>query len=428
MNKYLIRYVGLIIFIFSVIPQLSTAAPVAFLKKGTFAINPDNNRDIFLYIPGKTLLYQIQDKKEKIGSIAFPDRQRFYLNAITQDGINVLVWEDEVERNIEDNLSRFDFYVNRRLPLCLTDSSCEEIWTKFNRISDEGDGWLAIWPGAGGKFAEQAGRIQKVKIDAGGWMEGAIPAKKNNFSIEDYGYITNIRRAHPLYNFREIDLQELSTVCGQQRKTINRKEIFSSIETYGKMSANISIDPASAAIKIIPKKYVKLLLNSLGLEASISAEAFLEGNWKSENKNTEESQIIYGNQNECWKIKDVYIEKRTISELGTDSDYAPFGRILIKKMFTCQAGEKSRLKYASFLLSFYNAEGSLVEDSSIFIAVDQDTAKQEFNFKSEPLHRALVSIDYKMEHFAVLDYFLQKGIPKSIGNFYIKEINRSRSQ
>jgi len=428
MKKSISLSVGYAILFFLFVVPLANAGPDAFLKKGTFAINPSNNRDIFLYVPGKTLLYQVQNKKEKIGSIAFPDRQRFYLNAITQDGINVLVWEEEVEMDIEDNLSRFDFYVNRRLPLCLTESSCEEIWSKFNRISDEGDGWIAIWPGAGGKFAEQTGRIQKVEIDAGGWMEGAIPAKRNNFSIEDYGYITNLRRSHPLYKFKEINIQELSTVCGQQKTTINRKEILSRIEVFGKMSANISIDPASAATKIIPKKYVKLLLNSLGLEASIGAEAFLEGNWKNENENIEESQLIYGNQNECWEVKDVYIEKRTISEIGTDSDYVPFGHILIKRVFDCQAGDKSRLNYVSFLLSFYDTKGAIVEDSFIPLALDQNTVKQEFNFESEPLPKALLSIANKMEHFAVLDYFLQKGIPKSIGNFYIKEINRSRSK
>ena len=212
------------------------AGPEGYLKKGTFALNPENQRDIFLYIPGKTLLFKIQDEEIQVGSIAFPDQQRTYLNAITQDGINVLVWSNEVKKDIE-SLSRFDFFVNRRLPLCLTADSCEEIWSKFNRVSDEGDGWLAIWPGAGGKFKEQIGNIQKVRMDAGGWDDGYIPAKRNGLSIEDYGYITNLKRTHPLFSFHEEELQDLNTSCGQQIYSTNRNELFTKIETYGKVSA-----------------------------------------------------------------------------------------------------------------------------------------------------------------------------------------------
>jgi len=201
--------IHVLLFIALVGPKLAHAGPDGYLRKGTYALNPDNKRDIFLYIPRKTPLYSIGSEEITIGSQAFPDLKREYVQATTQDGIHVLVWKDEVNRNIT-SLNKFDFFVNRRLPLCLTLVSCESIWSKFNRVSDEGDSWLAIWPGAGGKLYENISGNQKVEIDAGGWEQGYIPLKRERLTIEDYGYITNLNREYPLYRFTKSELDGLN--------------------------------------------------------------------------------------------------------------------------------------------------------------------------------------------------------------------------
>ena len=233
--------------------QFAHADPDGYLRKGTYALDPDNRRDIFLYIPGKTLLYSIKSERIRIGSRAFVNQQKTYIQARTQAGIDVLVWEDEVKTNM-DNLSRFDFFVNRRLPLCLNLASCDSIWSKFGRVSDEGVGWLAIWPGAGGKLYENTSGNQRVKIDAGGWEEGFIPLKRQGLTIEDYGYITNLKRAYPLYRFSKKGLDGLSTTCGETLTNNKSNELYTKIEAYGKLSAKMTADPTYAMSSLIPKK------------------------------------------------------------------------------------------------------------------------------------------------------------------------------
>jgi len=409
-----------------VIPSFAQAGLDGYLRKGTYALNPTNNSDLFLYVPGRTLLYSIKPEEVKIGSVAFPDLQRVYVYATTQDGIDVLVWKREVKEDVE-SLKRYDFLVNRRLPLCLTEDSCESIWSKFNRISDEGNGWLAIWGRAGGKFFDNIGGIQKVSIDAGGWEDGFIPIKRDGFTIEDYGYITNLKRSYPLYRFTQKELLGLSTKCGEIIKQDKRKEIYTKLETYGKLSANIKMDPSAAFTKIIPEKYVKLLLKYLGLEAGMSAEGFLDGDWKSENTELEAVTNVYGQADECWQVSDVFIERRGISELGTDSDYRPYGRILTKKVYGCQGSEAAELKYTSFTLTFYDDNGTIIGDSCIHIPIDPAIVKKDIGIESEPLKRALVSVENQGEHFKLVDYFLKKGIPKSVSNRLISSINLSRS-
>lgn len=421
--KYLVKIILMLVLI---IPKLTLSAPDGYLKKGTYSLNPDNKQDIFLYIPGKTLLYSISPEEVVIGSKAFPDLQRTYIKATTQDGVDVLVWKDEVKTNIA-SLARFDFFVNRRLPLCLTLDSCESIWEKFNRVSDEGDGWLAIWPGAGGKLFENIGGNQKVKVDAGGWEDGYIPLRRGRLNIEEYGYITNLKRAYPLYSFNQIELDGLNTKCGETISSNKKSLIFSKVEAYGKASAKLSIDPSAALPKLIPKKYVKRLLESLGLDASISAEAFIDGRWKTEETKTDVVHTVYGQANESWHVQDILIEKRSITELGTDSDYKPYGRILSKKVYGCQGAELSSLKYASFTLTFYDENGNLIDDSSIPVSMDRNVITNEVGIGSSPLSRALVSVNKKSDHFRLVDFFLARGIPKSLSNYLIKEINLSRS-
>lgn len=414
------------ILIFTVFSQIIYAQPDGYLKQGTFAINPEDERTLFLYIPAKTLLYSLKPDKACIGSEAFPDRQLEYQKAITQDGIEALIWDKVINTNA-DIVDRYDFFVNRRLPLCLTPESCEEIWKKFNLISDEGEGWRAIWPGSGGKFREKVGNIQKVRIDAGGWEDGYMPAKCGGFSIEDCGYISKTNRAYPLYRYTTKKMTELSTQCGQTVIEKDKIKIYSKVEAYGRLSADLSLDPTSIVTKYIPKKYAKKLLEMFGLEANIGVEGFIDGSWKRTNESDETRTIKYGNENESWVVKDILVDKRTISELGTDSDYKPYGRVLIKKVYVCRSNEQVDLNYISFLISFYDQSGKQ-KGSIIHISLDKNNLPQEFKLKNTPRPKALISVGERADHFKIIEFFLREGIPKSIGSLFISELNRSGSK
>jgi len=397
--------------------------PSGYLKQGTFAISPEDERTIFLYIPSKTLLYDLKEDKIKIGSSAFPDRQNSYRKAITQDGIEALIWDQVISTN-GNIVNRYDFFVNRRLPMCITENSCDEIWRKFNLRSDEGEGWKAIWPGAGGKFKEEVGNLQKVSMDAGGWEEGFIPSKRGGFTIEDNGYISKTDRAYPLYKYLATTMYDLCTQCGQTVIDKDKSSLYTKLETYGKASANVSIDPTTLATKYIPKKYAKMLLEIFGLEAGVSLEGFVDGSWKKTAESETTKIVKYGNEHESWIAKDVYVEKRAISDLGTDSDYKPFGRVLIKKVYKCRSNEKVDLNYISFLMSFYDENGKQ-ESNIIKISLDKQNLPNEFKLKNETKPNALVTIDKRADHFRIIEFFLQEGIPKSIGSLFITEFNRS---
>ncbi len=400
--------------------------PSGYLKQGTFAINPEDERTIFLYIPSKTLLYELKEEKIKIGSSAFPDRQLSYQKAITQDGIEALIWDRVISTN-GNIVNRYDFFVNRRLPMCVTEGSCDEIWSKFNLRLDEGEGWKAIWPGAGGKFKEEVGNLQKVSMDAGGWEEGFIPSKRGGFTLEDYGYISKTDRAYPLYKYTVTKMDDLCTQCGQTVMEKNKSNLYTKLELYGKAAGNLSFDPTSLVTKYIPKKYAKMLLEIFGLEAGVSLEGFVDGSWKKSVESETTKIVKYGNENESWTAKDVYVEKRAISDLGTDSDYKPFGRVLMKKVYKCRSNEKVDLNYISFLMSFYDKDGKQ-ESNIIQISLDKQNLPNEFKLEKEVRPKALVSIGERADHFRIIEFFLKEGVPKSIGSLFITEFNRSWSK
>ena len=79
-------------------------------------------------------------------------------------------------------------------------------------------------------------------------------------------------------------------------------------------------------------------------------------------------------------------------------------------------------------MSFYDESGVIVEDSSIRVTLDRSVVESDIGITEPPINRALVSVESKMDHFKLVDYFLGQGIPKSISNLLIKEVNLSRSK
>ena len=56
------------------------------------------------------------------------------------------------------------------------------------------------------------------------------------------------------------------------------------------------------------------------------------------------------------------------------------------------------------------------------IRLNEDTIT-DLKLPNDNLDGGLVSINKQFEHYKLLDFFLREGVPKSIANFFIKEIN-----
>ena len=306
----------------SISSYTSANAQDAFLRKGTTALNPEDRQTLFLYIPGYTLLYDL-GKIKTIGSKKFGTREEYQF-ATTQDGIPVLVRKPDIREDVNTIRSKYDFLVNRRLPLCETEDACRNIWNKFTNVQDEGSDWVALWPRTAGVFVKSANNMTKaVSVSIGGaWENGFIPAERDRLKLEDVGFISLLDRKYPLYRFDETNSRELASPCGHERSATEGVSLLNEVEAYAKASVTAKIDAAESIAKAIPENFASVLLSFLGLEASISAEAFVDGRWKKETIQETTNHIVYGDRNEQWLVKTVNIQRRS----DTDQDvYQPFG-------------------------------------------------------------------------------------------------------
>ena len=398
--------------------QITANSQEAFLKKGTTALNPEDGKTLFLYIPGYTLLYDLGEVKN-IGSQAFGTREQYQL-ATTQDGVQVLVRTPDIRTDIEKISDQYHFLVNRRMPLCEHEDICRNIWNDFSDTSDEGVKWSALWPRTAGNFLDQEdGGIRKVSDSIGGaWEEGYIPTKKDRLRLEDAGFISLLNRKYPLFRFTEKNIDELSSPCGSERSTRNEKTLFREIETYAKASLNTKIGVDESILGALPKQFVSSVLSFLGLEANISAEAFISGNWREEATQENESSIIYGDRTQQWLVKTIDIKRRSD---GEDDVYHPFGSAMIRKVLECEAGQPTEMTFASFLLTLVPESTETVPTPAIINLNTEMINNLELSNRS--LDKGLVSINTQTSHNKLVDFFLRNNIPKSIANQFIKEIN-----
>ena len=141
-------------------------AQEAFLKRGTVALNPEDRRTLFLYIPGYTLLYNLGETTT-IKSRSFGTKKE-YQYATTQDGIRVLVRKQDILKDVE-RLDKYHFLVNRRMPLCETETGCGNIWDNFPDDRDETSTWSALWRSAGNFLPQEREEdlTRKVQVSVG---------------------------------------------------------------------------------------------------------------------------------------------------------------------------------------------------------------------------------------------------------------------
>ena len=398
----------------------SVAAQQAFLRKGTVALDPDDKRTLFLYVPGYTLLYDLGEI-ERIGSTTFGTREAYQF-ATTQDGIRVLVRVADVRKKQKDieALEKYDFLVNRRMPFCETAEACDDVWSDFTTDTDEGRNWVAVWPRVAGKFtALEEKNSRAVSLTIGGdWDSGFIPSKRSRLKLEDSGFITLLNRHYPAYRLIEETNQELASPCTHERYQTNRVSLLNKVEAYAKASVNAQFDAAEGLSKAIPKNFAKALLSFLGLEASISAEAFVDGNWKKEDNEETGRHIIYGDRDQEWQVKTVEIHRR--SDDGPKI-YRPFGSAVIRKVLKCEAGQPTEMAFASYFLAFFPEENG-ESPTPIIINLNADRI-ENLRLTNNPLDRGLVSINTQGSHYKLLDFFVGHNVPKSIANLFIKEIN-----
>jgi hypothetical protein len=403
------------------LPLSHVGAYDGYLKEGTFALNPEDKRQIFLYIPGMTPIYSISSEDVLVGTAPFSGKpKKPYRLVRTQDGIQALILKDSI-RFTNSALAEFDFVINRRTPFCRDLEALSDIWNKFSKL-DEGRGWFALYARNAGKVLQVQDDKYKVRMafaPALGPEEGYIPRYRNGRDIEELGYLTLLRDFLPDYQFTDTLHAELSTACSEQTITRDREKLFTEIQGYLQTKAGVSIDPTSLLAGRLAKKIIKYL----GLDASITVEAFLKGEFKKTDETETISTITYGAEGESWLVKSVEINQKSI--LGADSDkpYKTIGSMLVKKVYTCKGAQLASLDYISILLV-------PIEDpeDTQQIVLTPDTIKT-LNLPQDDRFASLVSLDNQFHYFKLLDYLvINEDVPKAIANYLIKEINLSSAR
>lgn len=325
-----------------------------------------------------------------------------------------------------DTLKNYDFLVNRRMPLCEKKDGCNAIWNSFSFKSDEGADWSALWPRTAGRIINESTNVYEVKVSVGGsWDVGFLPKKLRGLPIEDYGFISRLDKKYPLYKFSEEDIKELNSPCGDAKTTSSGTSTLEKVEKYAKISANGKLDIAAGLKKAVPPLFAKRILDFLGLSASISAEAFIDGRWKTETTTSTTDTLTYGRIDEAWEVKSVWVERRT-GDPAAVNPYQPYGTLLLRKVFSCDGGQPTEMTFASFMLAEFGSDEApapIPESVSL-----KDVTVKDIGVPNRPLDRGLVSVNTQTEHAKLVDFFLNKNIPKSIANFFIKEINVAGSR
>ena len=356
-----------------------------FLDQGTTALNPvrgpDGEWKLFLYVPGYTLLYELDEagKHENIGSGLRPkEPKKKYRHAITQDGIRVLVRDKDIKEGIND-FGTDHFVVHRPMPLCKTEDSCG--WEDFSesrdtlsRVHGKFEAFVGRDNGNSCTIPEGRLKVHNISVDKD-LKEGFIPRRGEiGLKLDESGYITLLCHEYPDYSFNENLLEHKNSPCDYEH--VETKELH--------------------------------------------------------NGRTE--KITHGRKDEDLRVKSVEIGWRPYS---SSEGYFPYGRMEVKKVRRCQGSDAKEMIHASFTMEifpifdweFFPMNDKIPESHIIYL--DKQWIK-----KYSPLSGrsdgggGLVSINSNnsYDHFKLLDSLLKEyKVPKSIANFIIKEINVAKS-
>jgi hypothetical protein len=405
----------------SLFPLSTIGAYDGYLREGTFALNPQDKRQIFLYVPGMTPIYSMGEEDVLVGTAPFSDRpKKAYRLVITQDGIRALILKDSI-RFTNSALADFDFVINRRIPFCRELEAFPDIWNKFSQL-DEGPGWFALYARNAGKVLEVSEDKYKVRMafaPALGPQEGYIPKTRDGRSIEELGYLTFLDTMSAGYRFKEVLQRELSTACSERNITRDSEKLFTEIQGYLQTKVGVSIDPTSFLAGKLASKVIKYL----GLDASISLEAFLKGEFKRTDETETVRTITYGAEGESWVVDSVEIDKKTEPGIDDATPYRNIGSMLIKKVYTCKGAQLASLDYISILL----IPARDLENTQEIVLTPQTI--RNLGLPRDDRFASLVSLNNQFQYFKLLDYLvIEEGLPKGIANYVIKEINLSAAR
>jgi hypothetical protein len=392
-----------------------------YLREGTFALNPDDKRQIFLYVPGMTPIYSMGAEDVLVGTAPFSDRaKRAYRLVATQDGIQALILKASI-RFTNSALAGFDFVINRRIPFCRELEAFPDIWNKFSQL-DEGPGWFAVYARNAGKVLEVSEDKYKVRMafaPALGPEEGYIPKQRDGRGIEELGYLTFLDTMSANYRFKEAFQHELSTACSERNITRDSEKLFTEIQGYLQTKVGVSIDPTSFLAGKLASKVIKYL----GLDASISLEAFLKGDFKRTDETETVRTITYGAEGESWVVDSVEIDKKTEPGIDDATPYRNIGSMLIKRVYTCKGAQLASLDYISILL----IPSRDLENTQEIVLTPQTI--KNLDLPRDDRFPSLVSLNNQFHYFKLLDYLvIDEGLPKGIANYVIKEINLSAAR
>ena len=404
--------------------------PAAYTTIGLGGLNPASRTDIVAYVPGLTLLYELGQQSVNVRKRNDPTVRRPYRAAVTQDGITLLLLDDTntIERRVS-KLARFEFLVNRPLPVCMRPDGCAalNLWNRFDAGKSFGIGWYTVWPRQGGKFIAESPDpdepFWEVEFldNLDGWVRRVIPSKKEHRSVEDLGYITRLDRPHPLFRFEEVAGKRLTTQCTETVRKLSRDDLIAELRVFGKLGAEIAAQPN------IPIPFGNKLLKFLGVDAEIKAEASIEGSATFTMKRESETEIRYGAVGQSWVTKSVRFERVREDRSLISPEYEHYGNILIKKIYACEGDVRTYMRNVNITIFLGDMNAAVdFEDPLPALNINHQVVENIIGLQPNPEYPALVSLKGQKDYNKIMSYLLlEKGLPRSIAAFIIKEINLS---
>ncbi len=407
----------------------SAKEPSGYTMIGLGLLDPEDPNKIIGYTPGLTLLYDLSEQPVHIRKRNDPTKRRPYRRATTQNGLDVLVLDEggTISRSV-DALDKYNFLVNRPLPACYRRSKCSGIWLDFDRGKRGGPGWYTVYARQAGKFAEVGPDPDtdtwevSIHDNIDGWVPRFIPAKKDDRSVEDLGYITRHKRLHPLFRFSEMEGSQLNTSCNQQVEERQIDKLLVELRAFAKLGAEASVQPT------IPLPFAKTILRFLGVDAEVKAEASAEGEVTFDRQTTTETAIMYGAANESWETKSIRIERVREGDSAAEPLYRHYGNMLVRKVYHCEGNTKDYMLNANFTIFLGGIDVAVdFEDPLPPINFNAHVVKQ-IGLRADPQFPAMISLDGQEDYDRLMAFLLvERGLPRSVAHFIMKEINLSNS-
>lgn len=401
-------------------------APEGYTNIGLAAPDPEDKTKIITYVPGLTLLYEIGQHPVMIRRRSNALESRPYRPALTQNGISVLILDEggSLQTDVK-NLHKFDFLVNRAVPVCAWLDKCValDLWKLFDAGLRGGPSWSTVWARQGGRFLSRQPDDLFWKVEfldnLEGWVTRYVPAKRGPRSIEDLGYITDLRRPHPLLRFSEARGKYLNTQCNEAIRELRVDDVLTELNAFAELSVSVSAEPQ------IPLPFAKQLLKFIGVEATVKAEVVASGEVTFKTRKETAVTLSYGADGQSWTTKSVLIERA--GETGAALTYKQYGNMLIKKVYHCEGNTTVNMTNANFTIYLGNVGVPIDFDNPLTpLNLHRDSIASLTGLQPSDRFASLTSIRGQEDYDKLMSYLIMKeGLPRGVAAFIVKEINLS---